>query len=240
MQNQYDDGEWQGPQIPDAPNFHVYTVGDARSAAQSAPSSATTGTGQGGGFPWSRTLPWNWFRGPQRGPVTPPTFGGQPGQPISTNNPENVAHISNYANNPYIQDGPVGPGGYNAPKQPFFTGRDLVQFGAPAASNIITTLLGTHANNKANSEALALQQAQYDRTQAFLEQQQREKLAADAAIEAEKRRQFDALEAEKRRRYDARQPWRDAGQANLVRMSDLLDAPRPQYVPYTGNAFTQG
>lgn len=108
---------------------------------------------------------------------------------------------------------------------------DLLRYGVPAVSSLITTGMANRASGNASDAALAEQRRQFELTQAWLREQDNRRHQEWLDTEAEKKRQFDALEAEKRRRYDALQPWRDASQGALTRMSDLMNR-GPQNVAY--------
>lgn len=112
-----------------------------------------------------------------------------------------------------------------------FRGSDLVRYGLPAATSLLTNHMANRASNSASTAALDAQQRQFDATQAWLREQEANNERRHQEIEAEKKRQFDAVEAEKRRKWDYGEPWREASRGALTRMSDLMDR-GPQQVAY--------
>ncbi len=112
-----------------------------------------------------------------------------------------------------------------------FRASDLVRYGIPAATSLLTGYMGNRAGSQASTAALDAQQRQFDATQAWLREQEANNERRHREIEDEKRRQFDAVESEKRRKWDYGEPWRDASRQSLTRMSDLIER-GPQRVAY--------
>lgn len=108
---------------------------------------------------------------------------------------------------------------------------DLLRYGVPAVSSLITNGMANRASGNASDAALAEQRRQFELTQAWLREQDQRRHDEWEKTEATKKAQWDAEQAEKRRRYDALQPWRDASQGALTRLSDLMQR-GPQNVTY--------
>jgi len=124
-----------------------------------------------------------------------------------------------------------GGGNDRAGGNGLFRASDLVRYGIPAATSLVTGYMGNRASSNASTAALDEQRRQFDATQAWLREQEANAERRHKEVEDEKRRQFDAVEAEKRRKWDYGEPWREASRGALTRMSDLMNR-GPERVAY--------